>query len=729
MIKTSLPKFVVITSGFVLAGMIAGVAARQQASAAAAQTAANSVALDADDIGGVVNGPNGPEAGVWVIAETSDTPTKFHKIVVTDDQGRFVVPDLPKANYKIWVRGYGLVDSTPVQGTVGQHLALTAVQAPNPRAAAQYYPANYWYSMINVPPANQFPGTGDAGNGIAPEMLNQAQFVSGIKASCNVCHQMGNKATREMPASLGTFDSSFAAWDRRVQVGQDGAGMSRAVSALGRNRALTMFADWSDRIKAGAVPPAPPRPQGIERNIVVTGWDWGFPATFAHDEVSTDKRNPTVNANGMIYGADFGTDHLLMVDPVKNSASAIKLPVRDAAVPSAKPQSMQAPSPYWGDEIYWTDPAHPHNPMVDQQGRVWSTQGIRLRENQPAFCKDKTTAFGKYVTYEQGGAGVSVYDPKTGKVELVDTCFGTHHLQFAEDKDNTLYFSGDQNGIGWLNTRIWDETHDISKAEGWCPLIVDYNGDGKIGAYTLQNEPADPTLDRRIRGGSYSIVPNPVDGTIWFAQPGVPGAIVRLDVGKNPPETCRAEIYQPPFGPGVKTMAYTPRGIDVDRNGVIWTGLASSGHYASFDRRKCSVLNGPKATGQQCPEGWTLYRAPGPAMGGVEHENSADFFYTNFVDQFDTLGLGKNIPIANGTASDSLLVLQPNGQWVIMRVPYPLGFYTRGLDGRIDNPNTGWKGRGIYGDYGPNAVWHMEGGKGTLSEVVKFQVRPNPLAK
>ena len=204
----------------------------------------------------------------------------------------------------------------------------------------------------------------------------------------------------------------------------------------------------------------------------------------------------------MIYGADFGTDHLLMVDPVKNSASAIKLPVRDAAVPSAKPQSMQAPSPYWGDEIYWTDPAHPHNPMVDQQGRVWSTQGIRLRENQPAFCKDKTTAFGKYVTYEQGGAGVSVYDPKTGKVELIDTCFGTHHLQFAEDKDNTLYFSGDQNGIGWINTRLWDETHDISKSQGWCPLIVDNNGDGKIGAYTLQNEPADPALDRRIRGGS-----------------------------------------------------------------------------------------------------------------------------------------------------------------------------------------------------------------------------------
>src|SRR5262245_45035268 len=73
-----------------------------------AQTAG---AIDDDDIGGVVTGPNGPEAGVWVIAETRDLPTRYAKMVVTDDQGRYVVPDLPKAKYKVWVRGYGLVDS------------------------------------------------------------------------------------------------------------------------------------------------------------------------------------------------------------------------------------------------------------------------------------------------------------------------------------------------------------------------------------------------------------------------------------------------------------------------------------------------------------------------------------------------------------------------------------------------------------------------------------------
>ena len=109
--------------------------------------------------------------------------------------------------------------------------------------------------------------------------------------------------------------------------------------------------------------------------------------------------------------------------------------------------------------------------------------------------------------------------------------------------------------------------------------------------------------------------------------------------------------------------------------------------------------------------------------------NSADFFYYNWIDQFDTLGLGANRPIVNGSFSDSMLVLQPNGEFLVLRVPYPLGFYTRGLDGRIDDPRAGWKGRGVYANYGPNAVWHMEGGKGTLSAVVKFQMRPNPLAK
>ena len=134
----------------------------------ARQAGGQAVPIDADDLGGVVTGPKGPEAGVWVIAETTDLPTKFAKIVVTDEQGRYVVPDLPKANYSVWVRGYGLVDSPKTQATPGKALNLTAVVAPNPRAAAEYYPAGYWFSLLRVPDKSEFPGTGPAGNGISP---------------------------------------------------------------------------------------------------------------------------------------------------------------------------------------------------------------------------------------------------------------------------------------------------------------------------------------------------------------------------------------------------------------------------------------------------------------------------------------------------------------------------------------------------------------------------------
>src|SRR6266704_3074506 len=134
--------------------------------AVAQPAAAQQVRVDADDIGGVVTGAKGPEAGVWVIAETKDLPTKYVKIVVTDDSGRYLLPDLPKGNYDIWVRGYGLVDSPKVKAAPGKTLNLTATTAPSPRAAAEYYPALYWYALMQVPQKSDFPGTGQTGNGI-----------------------------------------------------------------------------------------------------------------------------------------------------------------------------------------------------------------------------------------------------------------------------------------------------------------------------------------------------------------------------------------------------------------------------------------------------------------------------------------------------------------------------------------------------------------------------------
>ncbi len=117
----------------------------------AACAAGQSPQIDDDDIGGVVTGTSGPEAGVWVIAETHDLPTRFARIVVTDNRGRYVLPDLPSASYDVWVRGYGLIDSPKVAANPGARLDLTAVIAPDEQAAAQYYPAGSWLSLLHVP--------------------------------------------------------------------------------------------------------------------------------------------------------------------------------------------------------------------------------------------------------------------------------------------------------------------------------------------------------------------------------------------------------------------------------------------------------------------------------------------------------------------------------------------------------------------------------------------------
>src|SRR5439155_669765 len=164
----------------------------------------------------------------------------------------------------------------------------------------------------------------------------------------------------------------------------------------------------------------------------------------------------------------------------------------------------------------------------------------------------------------------------------------------------TLWTSGGGAVVGWLNTRMFDETHDEVKSQGWTALIMDTNGNGKRDAYVEPNEPVDPAKDKRYGGGLYAVAPAP-DGSIWGT----------------------------------------------------------------------------------------------------------------------TLGLGANTPINTGNGAEALLALK-DGKWVVMRVPYPLGYYTKWMDGRIDDPAAGWKGRGIWSTVSTRAPFHMETGKGTTSKVIKF---------
>jgi hypothetical protein len=717
-------------------------------------------------ITGVVQGEKGPEAGVWVIAETKDLPTNLIKTVVTNDQGRFLVPELPTATYKVWVRGYGLVDSTPIEMKPGNNsVTLKVTSAKTPQEAAKVYPGDYWLSLMAPPDKSLFPGTGtttDPGNGVGNRMRSQELWINSLKSDCNFCHQLGNALTRDTKhifAAKPELKTDAEAWEWRLGVGVRGTNMYSVLNTQGKTASLKTFSDWTERIEKGEVPPSPPRPTGIERNIVSTQWDVGDDHSFMHDQISTDKNHPTVNGGGPNYAVNAGHGQLVVMDQRENSTYALDIPTREPKdkVPSRFP-APNRPSMFWGNEHLWAnppyDPADPHNPMLDSKGRVWMTS--KLRGNQdPAWCNDGSNKYSDWYPLRSSGRQASFYDPKTKQFTLIDTCFATHHLQFDNDANETLYFNELVGPIvGWIDTKVYDETKDEQKAVGWCGQVVDTNGDGKItrpwnvlptsrgGEVSIlystdtATDPAaarankekgtvvlDPNKDTMISYSLYSMIPSPVDDSVWGVSEVFPGYLIRMQRGNNPPESCKTQIFKVP-APG-----YDPRGVDIDSNGVVWTALAATSHLASFDIRKCKDLGGKqKVDGSQCKEGWTLYQTQGPKLKGTDVP--ADFHYYNWVDQHNIIGLGKDIPFANGSNSDSLIALDPKtNKWTYFRIPYPLGFYSRGMDARIDDPNAGWKGRALYSNYGTHFVWHIEGGKGTKGKIVKFQIRPDPLAR
>ena len=647
----------------------------------------------ADFIEGRVVSGTAPEAGVWVIAETSSLPTPYRKIVVTNDDGRFVLPDLPAAEYQVWVRGYGLSDSARTAATPGASLTLQAAAAANAQDAALIYPASYWLSMLEPP-------------GHDPGWVNQ------FKLGCQLCHQVGSMITRTK--NRATFDLGL----------KKATYMNATADGLNRAQLLDTLDVWAKRIAAGEVPETPPRPQGIERNVVITQWGWGDTFTYAHDEIATDKRHPSLYPKGPIYGVDLGNDRMLAVDPVKHTATESKVPtVGGYDTPwcnlTYEPLGATAPSPagfgslgcpvekgITGFEGQYPNPANPHNPMFDEQGRVWITTQIRREwgDDLPAFCKSSPPIAKNYHHRQLGWL-----DTRTQQYTLIDTCYGTHHLQF--DADGVLWTSGDSYVLGWFDPRKYDpaKPDTLKAAQGWSELVVDSDGDGK--------------KDTPLIGFNYGVIPNPKDHSVWTAQPGgdpggaldYRGRLVRYDPARDAFET-----YTPPK-PGSG-----PRGVDVDSNGIIWVALGGSGHLGRFDRSKCKQTWG---TGDQCPEGWTLYRSPGPKMhtgDAAANEKGADFHYYLFVDQFDTLGMGRDVIVVNGTGSDSLLAFdQKKEAFTILRIPYPLNSYTRGLDGRIDDANGGWKGRGLWYTNGLDPIVHSEVQQSYVGHV---QLRPDPLA-
>jgi hypothetical protein len=669
------------------------------------------VSIDPDDIGGSVTSAKGPEAGVWVIAETRDLPTRFARIVVTDDRGRYVLPDLPRVTYQVFVRGYGLVDSARVTARPGQQLNLKATIAPDSRAAAQSYPAAWWLSMVRAPAGIEA----------------QKKFQMDVK-ECFDCHQVGNKATREiLPSMSEGAASTLAAWEKRTRVGPSGPSMGSFFMNFGDARKA--FADFTDRVKAGEVPKVvPPRPARLERNLVITLWDWGSPIDGRSDNVAGDTRIPTANANGPVYGVAEMTDSLTMLDPVEHRARNIKVLTEAPPLVSGFNAAPTA-SPFWGENM-WKRAADVRSSAVDQHGKLWLAVRIREAQKQPMFCTSSSNKFAAYYPLRASGRQVAKYDQKTDQYEYVDTCFAADHNMF--DANNTIFF-GMNGAVGWIDVNTWEKTHDSEASQGWCPAVLDTNGDGKITqSWTEPDQPIDPTKDHRIEFGCYSVAVNPKDGSLWCS--GISrGAkrLMRLDRGANPPTTCKAEFYEPP--PNQQIEVFGSGGVEADHNGIVWQNWRNSGHFSAFDRTKCKTNSDRKASGQSCPEGWTFYRKDDPTFDGSPfHTNES---YLTHMDVHNVLGLGKDAPIYGSNNTDAFEVLQASTkQFVTLRVPYPRGFFPRSANGRVDDPETGWKGRGLWASYSTYATWHIEGGRGeggpgVLPKAVKFQMRPNPLAK
>ena len=696
------------------------------------------VAIDANDIGGVVASANGPEAGVWVIAETDSLPTRFVRTVVTDDQGRYVIPDLPQADYLVWARGYGLLDSEKIAARPGAQLDLEPAIAPDERSAAEIYPSAYWYALLEIPQADEFPGTGDLGNGIAESVTSQAQWLHYVKTTgCYSCHQLGSKWTRELEPALDEFENSFDAWTRRIQSGQASGQMVGIISRMGARRALSEYADWTDRIAAGELPfDRPQRPQGIERNVVVTQWDWSEPQFYVHDLIATDRRDPTVNAYGAVFGSpENSTDQIPFLDPIANVANHTEVPLGDPDTPTTRDDVMFQPSPIWGPEPIWDSHSVTHNPMMDHRGRVWLTSRVKPAAN-PDFCREGSDhPSAQLMPLNQSGRDLSMYDPATGEWTLIRTCFSTHHLNFTSDGTNTIWFSGggpNNRGavIGWFNTDIYEETGDEAAAQGWTTFVLDTNGNGLRDDDPVGPDgPVDPERDKILHVGNYSVAVSPADGSIWGSFVPFPSGYVRVIPGDNPPYTTISQYYEMPVDDAnVPVTGHSIRGADIDSNGVMWAGV-QSGHIASFDVRKCTApLNGPEATGQHCPEGWSFIQLPGPQFKNIQDvPGSVETSYYTWVDQHNTFGLGEDVPIVIGNASDALYALVDE-EIVTLRVPYPLGFFAKGVDGRIDDPDGGWKGRGLWTTSGDRTPAHMETGPGTRPKVYHFQLRPDPLA-
>ena len=555
---------------------------------------------------------------MWVIAETSDLPTRFAKIVVTDDRGRYLMPDLPKANYDVWVRGYGWSirrrsrrarqEAEPHRGGGAQSARRGAILSGRLLAVAD--PGARRRASFREPARTETASAGDEESGANGSAACKSGGCTGVPCARQQGDPGDSRGARHVPfrSTPGTGASSPArpaADERRAQRfgtqararGCSRTGPTASPKARCRRRRPVRKASSATSSSPSGTWPSP-------RSICTT---W-CPPTGA----------------------------------IRASMPTVRSTVRSSSAPTICRCSIRRPTPASKVPLTVRDPEHAadvarrcrsrrRTGAKNRSGRARPTSTIRCstaragsgsrprcgrRPIPTSARRARAIRRPSCFRWPTRGRQLAVYDPKTKKLTHISTCFSTHHLMFAEDANNTLWTERRRRRcVGWLNTKMFDETHDEVKSQGWTPFILDTNGNGKRDAYVEPNQPVDPTKDKRIAAACTPSSPAP-DGSVWGTVLGFPArssASCPAESARDRARRILRAAVERSEGAGPWLLAARRRRRSQRRR------LGGAGQRPHGELRSPQVqgpLNGPTATGQHCPEGWTLYQEPLPQLQG-----------------------------------------------------------------------------------------------------------------
>ena len=353
-----------------------------------------------------------------------------------------------------------------------------------------------------------------------------------------------------------------------------------------------MFADWTDRIAAGELPPAPPRPQGVERNVVITLWDWADPKAYLHDEVATDRRNPTAQRQRLLYGAlELSTDYVPVLDPVRNTASQIQADrPRPEHAADAAPTMLQ-PSPYLGQRGHLEQQDQRAQPDVRRARAASGSRRPSGPPDNPAFCKEGSThPSAKLFPIERSRP------PARGLRSQDEEVHAHRHLLRHAPPDVRRgcqrYVVDERRRRRWSagSTRRCSTRPATSRSRRAGPRSSSTpTATASATRMSSPNQPVDPAKDKRYRRRRSTPSRRHRDGSIWGTVLGFPGAVVRINPGSNPPETALAEVYELPFD-----NASRHSGLFAARRSIS-TATASSGPRSPADISPASTAASARA--------------------------------------------------------------------------------------------------------------------------------------